>query len=78
MEKLKQLAKIFDNLGLAAIAAAATVLLRDMTGTDGKFHLKLPSGDAGELLIKAVMFYAGLQVISLWILHAADKRAQKR
>ncbi|WP_199155632.1 hypothetical protein [Chromobacterium sp. ASV23] len=73
MERWKQAAKIFDNLGLAALAAAITVILRDMTGLTGKFQLKMPTGDSGALLFEAILFYAGFQVVAILILGFVDE-----
>lgn len=74
MEKVKQCAKIFDNLGLAAIASAATVWLRDKSGVDCKFHFNIHVGDANWLILEAIFLYVGFQLISIWILNAVDKR----
>ncbi|MEO9387095.1 hypothetical protein [Chromobacterium phragmitis] len=70
MERWKQVAKIFDNLGLGGLAATFASLLRDMVDqTDGRLHFKWPTGDAGYVLGLAIAAYVVAQlaaILTLW------------
>ena len=72
MERLKQVAKIFDNIGLGLLVAAIASLIREITDASGQVHLHNSPHESGTLVAFAILFYVACQIGAIWVLSWVD------
>lgn len=78
MEKWKQVAKIFDNLGLAFIAAAVASTLKQMTDQSGQVDLTRSLGGTEGLIVVAGIIYVLCQMLALTVLGWIDEEGKSK